>query len=240
MDRNILIAPSILSADFTRLHEQIQLMEKAGARMLHLDVMDGHFVPNITFGPMVVESINRMTDLFLDVHLMIEEPARYAEAFIKAGADRLLVHIEVLEDPRPLLARIRGLNSQAGLVLNPETPFEKVEPFLGDIDCLLVMSVHPGFGGQKFMPEVLPKLTNARTLRELNGGYWVIEIDGGIDDKTAALAVEHGADVLVAGNAIFGADDPIDAFGRLRLSAELAGEQAGSSRGYIRTDEGFL
>jgi ribulose-phosphate 3-epimerase len=240
VERKILVAPSILSADFTRLPEQIALMEKAGAQLLHLDVMDGHFVPNITFGPMIVEAVNRMTDLFLDVHLMIEEPDRYAEAFVKAGADRLLVHIEVLEDPRPLLARIRGMGVEAGLVLNPETAFERVGPYLGDIDALLVMSVHPGFGGQKFMPEVLAKVGRIKTLKELNSGTWPIEIDGGIDIKTAVLAVEQGAEVLVAGNAVFGAQDPNDAFARLRLSAELAAEQVGSFRSPIRIDEGFL
>lgn len=207
--RRIQIAPSILSADFTRLKEQIQEVEQAGADLLHLDIMDGHFVPNLTFGPMIVDAINRMTDMFLDCHLMITDPARYAERFIQAGADRLIVHIETLQDPRPLLGEIRNKGCQAGLVLNPETPFEAVEPYLGDIDLLLVMSVHPGFGGQKFMPEVLPKVRRARELREELGLEYLIEIDGGIDQNTAREAVGAGADVLVAGKALF--DGPIGA-----------------------------
>ncbi|HEX7878418.1 MAG TPA: ribulose-phosphate 3-epimerase [Candidatus Eisenbacteria bacterium] len=235
-----LIAPSILSADFTQLAEQIHLMETAGAQLLHLDVMDGHFVPNITFGPMVVEAVNRITPLFLDVHLMIAEPQKYAEAFVKAGADRLLVQIETQADPVPLLDRIRGLGAEAGLVLNPETPFEAVEPHLAHIDCLLVMSVHPGFGGQAFMAEVLPKVQKARALREMHGWDWPIEIDGGIDSATVVPAVEAGTSILVAGNAIYKYPDPSDAFTRLRLTAELAGESSGRPRGLIRTDEGFL
>jgi ribulose-phosphate 3-epimerase len=234
------IAPSILSADFTRLAEEIRTVEAAGADMLHLDVMDGHFVPNITFGPMVVGAVRRLTKLFLDVHLMIAEPGRYAAAFVKSGANRLLVQIETAPDPLPLLAEIRGLGAQAGLVLNPETPFESVEPFLADIDCLLVMSVHPGFGGQKFLPDVLPKVVRARDLRDMNGWTWPIEIDGGIDAGTAGAAVEAGVNILVAGNAVFGSGNAAEAMARIRAAGDGAGGEAAPSRQAGRTDEGFL
>ena len=147
------IAPSILAADFSRLGEQVQETERAGAQRIHVDVMDGHFVPNLSMGPVVVKGLRPRTRLPLEIHLMVEEPARFVDSFLKEGADSLLVHIEVLPDPRPLLGQIRGRGKKAGLVVNPETPVESIEPYLKEIDVALCMTVHPGFGGQEFLPE---------------------------------------------------------------------------------------
>jgi len=214
------LAPSILSADFAELAASIDAIAPA-ADLLHVDVMDGHFVPNLTIGPPVVRSIHGHTPLYLDCHLMMTNPGDYLGAFKKAGAGGCSVHVEV-GGTDELIAQMRDLGLDAGLALNPDTPFEAVEPFLDRIDLLLVMSVFPGFGGQSFMPDVLPKIRAARAVIDRRGLDVAIQVDGGIDTRTAPLVVEAGATVLVAGNAIFGADDPLDAARRLRAAAERA------------------
>jgi ribulose-phosphate 3-epimerase len=198
------IAPSILAADFSRLGEQVQETEKAGANRIQVDVMDGHFVPNLSMGPVVVKGLRPATRLTLEVHLMVEEPARFVDSFVKAGADSLIVHQEVLPDPRPLLRRIRGLGKPVGLAINPETPVETLEPYLSEIDLALCMTVHPGFGGQSFLPESPERIHKLRQLIERLNPRCELEVDGGIDDDTAPLAVAAGANVLVIGTAVFG------------------------------------
>ncbi len=201
------VAPSLLSADFTRLREEIAEVERAGADLLHLDVMDGRFVPNLTFGPLVVEAVNRMTDLPLDVHLMIVEPLKLAPAFARAGADLLVVHHEAVDDLPRALAELRKLGTRAGFSINPETPLSAVEGFAPLADQVLVMSVNPGFGGQSFMPESLDKVRRLRELKEAGHTRAEIAIDGGINRETAWEAARAGAEVLVAGAAIFKSPD---------------------------------
>lgn len=200
----VAVAPSVLASDFTRLAEEIAAVEAAGATLLHLDIMDGHFVPNLSFGVPVVEAIRRCTELPLDVHLMLDNPAEYVEPFRNAGADVLTVHAEVLDDPRPLLDRIRSLGASAGLSVNPKTPVEVIEPVIDACDLVLVMSVQPGFGGQAFDPVALEKLS---WLRQHPACDAVLEVDGGVNQATIASVVEAGAELLVAGTAVFGADD---------------------------------
>ena len=218
----ICIAPSVLSADFSRLGEEIRAVEEAGADLLHLDVMDAHYVDNLTFGPMIVGAIDRLTGLRLSTHLMITDPAAYAERFVKAGSDDVIVHVEVLQDPVPLLREIRKMGARPGITANPDTPFERVEPYLGEVDVYLVMSVNPGWGGQEFMPEALPKATRAAEVRRAREFRFGIHIDGGIDARTAPRAVEAGVDVLVAGSAVFGGEDPGERVRALRRVAEAA------------------
>lgn len=201
------VAPSLLSADFTRLREEISEVERAGADLLHLDVMDGRFVPNLTFGPLVVEAVNRMTELPLDVHLMIVEPLKLAPAFAEAGADLLVLHHEAVDDLARALSELRKLGVRAGFSLNPETPLSQVERHLQHADQVLVMSVNPGFGGQKFLPEALVKVRRLRELKESGRHRAEIAIDGGINRETAGEAVRAGAEVLVAGAAIFKSPD---------------------------------
>jgi ribulose-phosphate 3-epimerase len=211
------LAPSILSADFAQLAEEVERVA-AEADLLHVDVMDGHFVPNLTIGPPVVKSLRKRTDLHLDCHLMVDNPGDLLEDFADAGADGCTVHIE-LGDPRPLFARMRDLGMRVGLTHNPETPVDAVLPYLEEIDVLLFMSVHPGFGGQAFIPSVLDKLTTARRAVDERGLAVELEIDGGINRETAPRAAAAGADILVAGSAIFHADDPAAAARQIRDAA---------------------
>jgi ribulose-phosphate 3-epimerase len=211
------IAPSILSADFARLAADVDRVS-GEADLLHVDVMDGHFVPNLTIGPPVVASLRDQTDLYLDCHLMIDNPEVLLDDFAKAGADSCTVHVE-LGDPRPLFERMRGLGMRVGLVLNPETPFDAVAPYLEEIDLLLVMSVHPGWGGQSFIPDVLDKVRAARHEIDTRSLAVEVEIDGGISVHTAREAADAGADILVAGSAIFHADDPAAAARDIRRAA---------------------
>ncbi len=199
-----LIAPSLLACDFAELREEIRRVEAGGARVLHLDIMDGHFVPNLSIGIPVVEAVRRSTDLPLDVHLMISEPGRYIRRFREAGADLLTIHVEAADDPRPLLEEIRSLGAGAGISLNPPTPVDSLEGCLDLCDLVLVMSVMPGFGGQEFDPAAPDKL---RRLRELAGPDVLLSIDGGVNRDTAGICVEAGADMLVIGSALFSEND---------------------------------
>jgi len=211
------IAPSILAADFANLASDIARVAD-DVELFHVDCMDGHYVPNLTIGPPVVAALRPHTDRFLDCHLMVDNPGRLVQAFADAGADGLTIHVE-LGDPRPLLREIGSLGVRRGLAFEPETPFDAVEPFLGDIDLLLVMSVHTGYGGQPFIPEVLDKVRAARKLIDAEGMAVEIEIDGGIKVDNAALAAAAGVDILVSGTGIFGADDPAAAARAIRAAA---------------------
>ncbi|ONK23278.1 ribulose-phosphate 3-epimerase [Bacillus sp. VT-16-64] len=197
------IAPSILAADFTKLGEEIKEVEAAGADLIHIDVMDGHFVPNITMGPPVVEAIRSITELPLDVHLMIENPDQYIEAFAKAGADYITVHVEASPHLHRTLDEIKKQGIKSGVVLNPATPAESIKYVLDNIDMVLLMTVNPGFGGQSFIHSVLPKITEVRNMGLKHGVQFDIEVDGGINPETARLCKEAGATVLVAGSSIF-------------------------------------
>jgi ribulose-phosphate 3-epimerase len=203
MTQKYIISTSILSADFTRLGEEIAACEAAGADWLHVDVMDGHFVPNITMGPFIVQHCRRVSKLPLDVHLMIEEPERYIEAFAKAGASGLTVHVETCPDLFSTLKQIRSLGCWSGIVLNPATPVSAIEPFLGEADLILVMSVNPGYSGQKFMPETISKVAEVRKqLDTIRSSAW-LEVDGGIDHDTLPSMKKAGATAFVSATAVF-------------------------------------
>ncbi|GEB31095.1 MULTISPECIES: ribulose-phosphate 3-epimerase [Brevibacillus] len=211
------IAPSILSADFARLGEEILDVERGGADWIHVDVMDGHFVPNITIGPLIVEAIRPVTKLPLDVHLMIEEPDRYIPQFAKSGADWITVHQEACRHLHRSLYLIKEQGVKAGVVLNPATPVSTIEPVLADLDMVLLMTVNPGFGGQKFIHSVVPKIKELRQLLNERGlGHVEIEIDGGVNVETARLCEEAGATVLVAGSAVFNQQDRAKAISAIR------------------------
>jgi ribulose-phosphate 3-epimerase len=217
----IKLAPSILSADFARLGEQIDEVARAGADYIHVDVMDGHFVPNITIGAPVVAAIRPVTSLPLDVHLMIEHPERYISDFVHAGADIITVHVEACPHLQSTIQLIKELGAKAGVSLNPATPIGAVEEFLPHVDLVLVMSVNPGFGGQPFIPETLPRIANMRKILDDRGLSAELEVDGGINADNAPDIVKAGATVLVAGNSIFRAEEGIRrAIQRLREATE--------------------
>jgi ribulose-phosphate 3-epimerase len=221
------IAPSILSADFAALGRDIAAAEAGGADLLHVDVMDGHFVPNIPIGPPVVRAIRRVTRLPLDVHLMIEQPDRYLEAFVDAGASMISVHVEAVPHLHRTIAQIKSLGARAGAVLNPATPAAALEEIAPDLDFVLVMSVNPGFGGQAFIPQSLRKLGRVRAVLAAAGSDAPIEIDGGIDTTNAAEVVAAGAGILVAGQGVFGTPDPAAAVRALRAATVVpAGTRA--------------
>ncbi len=210
------IAPSILSADFSRLGREITDVQEAGADLIHVDVMDGRFVPNITIGPLVVRAIRPVTDLPLDVHLMIVEPERYIEDFVRAGADIVTVHAEACVHLHRTIQQIKSLGVRAGAVLNPATHPSVLDYVLEDLDVVLVMSVNPGFGGQEFIPSALRKISQVRNMCQSRGVSMIIEVDGGVNSRTIRSVVDAGADICVAGSAVFGKEDYADAIGELK------------------------
>jgi ribulose-phosphate 3-epimerase len=216
---SVLIAPSLLSADFGALRDEVARVERGGADMLHVDVMDGHFVPNITIGPLVVRSIRKAATVPLDVHLMIQDPDRYIEEFVESGASRISVHLEVLPHLHRTVYLIKKFGAKAGVAINPSTPVAALEDIIADLDHVLVMSVNPGFGGQTFIPHSESKVRAVRELLARAGSHAPVEIDGGIDQSNAGRVAAAGAGILVAGHAIFGSADPEHAIRDLRAAA---------------------
>jgi len=205
--KSIKIAPSILSADLLKLKEQIEIVEQNGADLIHVDIMDGHFVPNITFGPVIVKALKRITKLPLDVHLMISNPDNYAPHFIDAGGDYITIHQESSKDLKKSIQYVKDLKAKVGVSVNPSTEISTILPVLAELDLVLLMTVNPGFGAQKFINSVIEKVKKISDIKEKNGYSFLIEVDGGINLKTVPTVVEAGAEVLVAGNAIFGQND---------------------------------
>lgn len=217
----IKISPSMLSCDFSRIGEEAEKIAFSGADMLHLDVMDGHFVPNITFGAPVIKSIRNRTDIIFDVHLMISDPLKYAEDFVKAGADILTFHVESDSDVKATIEKIKSLSCKVGLSVKPGTPVEAVFPYLDDIDMVLVMTVEPGFGGQSFMEDMMDKITLLKNKLDETGKTADIQVDGGINEDTVSVASRAGANVFVAGSAVFCTDSYEKAISSLRKNAEI-------------------